>query len=157
MDDASLSLLSSIVRTQAVGSLGTLHEGAPAVSMVPVVAGKDCSAFYFLASALASHTRDILADSRTSLMLMDHLDASREPQSLARVSLSGQSHPLDRTATEYRDAESLYTSRFPEAEQLFQLGDFSLFRFNPVAGRFVAGFAKAFSITVNDLRRTTSR
>ena len=157
MDDGSLSLLASIVRTQPVAALGTLHDGAPFVSMIAVVPDADFSSFVFLASALASHTRDVRANGRTSLMLLDHLSPASSPQSLARLSLSGTTRPLAKEENEYAHCEELYRRRFPESVDLFWLGDFSLFRFTPEAGRFVAGFAKAYAITVPDLRRASAR
>jgi putative heme iron utilization protein len=35
---------------------------------------------------------------------------------------------------------------FPEAEQLFSLGDFNIWKITPKGGRFVAGFGRAFNL-----------
>ena len=69
MDPNAASALQALL-TGPVASLGTLREGAPFVSMVPVAPAPDGLGFLVHVSLLAQHTRDILADARISLMPM---------------------------------------------------------------------------------------
>jgi len=61
--------LASLVHRRTAAALGTLHAGAPVVSMVPYAVLPDGSAFVIHVSRLAAHTKDMLVDraSRSSL------------------------------------------------------------------------------------------
>jgi putative heme iron utilization protein len=52
---------------------------------------------------------------------------------------------------------NLYLQRFPEAEQLFSLGDFNIWKITPKGGRFVAGFGRAFNLVREMLLKVSSR
>ncbi len=153
MDAESLRLLSRLIRTHRVAALGTLREGLPYVSMIAFAPAEDLGSYLIHASRLAHHTQDILADSRCSVMIAEKDDGSRDPQILARVSLSGNARPLEQDDPGYEAARALYLRKFPEAEFLFQLGDFSLYRITISTGRFVGGYGKAFTISRQDLLR----
>jgi putative heme iron utilization protein len=81
-------------------------------------------------------------------------DGSHDPQALARVTLLGDARPVEQDDPTYESARRLYLRKYPEAEFLFQLGDFSLYRITISTGRFVAGFGKAYSISRHDLLRS---
>ncbi len=131
-----------------VAALGTLHQGAPFVSMVPVVPAPDGSGVLIHVSRLAQHTRDLLADGRMSLLFMAPL-VDQEPLALPRVTLTGQAEVLEDAA---RDAAAeAYLTRFPQAEMTLGLGDFTFFRLRPESGRLVAGFGRAHSLTGADI------
>lgn len=155
MDAQSQQTLDQMIRTQRVASLGTLRDGAPFVSMTLFAAAADFSAFYILASRLAQHTQDFARDARVSLMIAETDANVADPQQLARVSMRGEIAVVPREANEYANARALYLAKFPQAEFLFGLGDFSLCRITPRAARFVAGFAKAFDLSANDLRQAS--
>jgi putative heme iron utilization protein len=114
--------------------------------MVAIAVESDFSAFYIHVSTLGKHTRDMQADPRVSLLLTETDDHRPDPQTLARLSLNGTAEMLPRTNPHYPQVRHAYLTRFPEAEQLFSLGDFNLWRISPKGGRFVAGFAQAFNI-----------
>jgi heme iron utilization protein len=153
MDQATLGSLSKLIRSRRLASLGTLRDGRPFVSMVLVVPAHDGAAFYMLASRLAWHTQDILKDPHVSLMLTEPESPDRDPQTLARLSITGEATIVDREDSTYNNVHDLYLSAFPSSAQYFQLGDFELFRITPRGGRFVGGFARAFTITIEDLKR----
>ena len=127
-----------------VASLATLHGGAPAVSMVPVVPAPDGSGFLIHISRLASHTRDLAADPRMGLLFTAPLGDGADPLALPRLSLQGTAEALpdaDREA-----AAGAYLARFPQAELTLGLGDFAFFRLRPESGRLVLGFGRALSL-----------
>ena len=68
-EDRDLLLLVSLVRSRTVAALGTLHAGAPFVSMVPFAVLPAGDAFVIHVSRLAAHTRDMLDDPRVSLLI----------------------------------------------------------------------------------------
>lgn len=153
MDPENLRLLTRLIRTQRVAGLGTLREGLPYVSMVAYAPAEDLGSLLIHASRLAHHTQDLLQDSRCSVLVAEKDDSSHDPQILARVTLSGNARPVEQDDPGYEPARALYLRRFPEAEFLFQLGDFSLYRITIAGGRFIAGFGKTFTISRNELVR----
>jgi putative heme iron utilization protein len=155
MDEQSLQILGRLIRAQRVAGFGTLRMGEPSVSLILFATGEDGATFYIHASRLAHHTQDILSDPRCSLLIAETDDGSADPQTLARVTLRGRALPVSPEAHDYDAGRSLYLRKFPESEFMFELGDFSLYRIEPENGRYVAGFARAFNITREDLRRAT--
>ncbi len=84
-------------------------------------------------------------------------DGRADPQTLGRVSIYGTAEMIENGEAGYTPLKKAYLDRFPEAEQLFKLDDFNFWRIKPKGGRFVAGFAKAFNITVETLQKVSER
>lgn len=146
MDTDSRQRLAQLIRTQRTAALGTLRDGSPFVSMVLFAAAEDFSAFYLHISSLARHTRDLQADQRASLMIAETDDGTRDPQTLARLSLEGEAVAVPRDDPTAEDIRRLYLAKYPQSGPNFNLGDFSLYRITPRRGRYVAGFGKIFNL-----------
>lgn len=155
MDQAMSATLSKLIRTRRLAALGTLRDGHPFVSMVLVVPAEDGSAFYMLASRLAWHTQDILKDPHVGLMLTEPESPDRDPQTLARLSIAGEASVIATSDPTYTHVRDLYLSVFPSSAQYLQLGDFEFYLIKPKSGRFVGGFARAFTVTQEDLKRAS--
>ena len=155
MDPIAELTLARLLRTARVAALGTLHDGEPNLAMVAIAVEGDFSAFYIHVSRLGKHTRDMEADPHVSLLLTEADDHRPDPQTLARVSLQGTAEMVARNAPDYPHIRDLYLQRFPEAEKLFSLGDFNLWRIKPKGGRFVAGFGQAFNLVPEALTRVS--
>lgn len=154
MDAIQEKTLSQLIRSARYAAIGTVREGAPFVSMILFAASPDLQEFYTLISRLAQHTRDIERDPRVSLMLVESGDdVSDDPQQLARVSISGEAHPVSATDPAYESIKSLYLEKYPQAGFNLTLADFSFFRVIPRSVRFVGGFAQAFNLSAEDLKR----
>lgn len=151
MDAKSREALAVLVQEGTVAALGTLHEGSPFVSMVPFAPATDGKVFYVHVSGLAQHTQDMSADPRIGLLVMESEGAGTPPQALARLSIQGRAREIPRDSSEYAVARDIYLRRFPDAEPMFGLPDFSLFAITPLGARFIGGFARAFSLTPDDL------
>ncbi len=65
-------------------------------------------------------------DPRVSLLITEADDRRADPQTLARVSIRGMAEVFPRTHSSYAQVKRNYLERFPEAEQLFSLGDFNI-------------------------------
>ena len=151
MDQLSEQMLARILRETRVAALGTLHEGEPNLAMVAYSFAEDFSAFYIYVSRLGKHTTDIENDPRVSLLITETDDRRADPQTLARVSIRGTAEILPRTYSGYAQVKNNYLERFPEAEQLFSLGNFNLWKITPKGGRYVAGFGRAFNLVPETL------
>lgn len=156
MDPQSEQTLAHLIRSTRVAALGTLHNGEPNLAMVAYAFAEDFSAFYIHVSRLGKHTTDMETDPHVSLLITEPDDRRADPQTLARVSLRGMAEILPRTDSDYVHVKQLYLMRFPEAEQLFSLGDFNLWRITSKSGRFVAGFGRAFNLVPEILRKAST-
>jgi len=155
MDQQSEQTLAKLIRETRIAALGTLHGGEPNLAMVAYSFAEDFSAFYIHVSRLGKHTAGMEADPRVSLLITETDDRRADPQTLARVSIRGTAEILPRTEPDYAQVKKNYLERFPEAEQLFQLGDFNIWKIIPKGGRFVAGFGKAFTLVPEALRKVS--
>lgn len=153
MDPNSEQLLANVIRNTRVAALGTLRDEAPLVSMVAYVTADDFSAFYIHVSRLAQHTVDMQKDKRVGLLIAETDDGRADPQTLVRVSIRGSAEMLQNGEPGFTPIKEIYLSRFPEADPLFKLEDFNLWRIKPKGGRLIAGFAKAFNITPETLQQ----
>jgi len=144
--DADLTqTLRELVLGRSVAALGTLRAGEPFVSMVPYALHGADHHFLIHVSALAAHTRDMLAHARVSLLVTAPEGGAIAPQALPRLTVQGDAQSLARDSAAYAQARAAYLARFADAAQMFELADFSLFVIRPAALRFVAGYGKAFS------------
>lgn len=145
MSDDAIRTAGRILRGQTIGSLGTLHAGEPAVSMVPFAASG--GALVIHVSRLASHTADMLAHSRVALMVVEANAEDVLPQARARVSISGDAERLAEGSMERDVARAAYLARFPDAAPIFELADFTLFAVRPRSVRVVGGFGRAATLS----------
>ena len=147
MEKSAADALRELLTSRSVAALGTLHEGAPYVSMVPFALMPDGSAFVIHVSELSAHTDDMVRDPRVSLLVMGVESPDLLAQELPRVTILGRAARVPEPSPEYDAGMARYLERFPDAEPTFQLGDFSLFTIIPEHVRWVGGFASAQTLT----------
>ena len=143
--------LRALFASQPIASLGTLHDGAPFVSMVPYALLPNGAGFVIHVSGLAAHTKDMVADPRVSLMVMAVPDAAGNPLALGRVTVQGEAVHIPGEAPILAAAKAAYLARFPSSAQTFELGDFALFAIRATSARFVGGFAQAKSVSAEGM------
>lgn len=131
-------LARSLLRRSRQGALATLMPGSgdPYCSLVNLASHPDGSPI-LLISGLAVHTRNILADSRVSLMLDER--AAGDPLEGARIMLSGRA---EQAAADKELLQRRYLNAHPSAEAFVSFKDFSFFRIRPTATHLVAGFGR---------------
>ncbi|MBU6457274.1 MAG: DUF2470 domain-containing protein [Bradyrhizobium sp.] len=132
-------LARSLLRRSRQGALATLMagSGSPYCSLVNLASYPDGSPI-LLISRLALHTKNILADSRVSLMLDERVVG--DPLEGARIMLAGRAEPAsddDRPVLRRR-----YLNVHPSAEAFVDFDDFSFFRIRPTGAHLVAGFGR---------------
>ena len=136
-------LARSLLRRSRQGALATLMAGSgdPYCSLVNVAAHADGSPI-LLISRLAVHTRNILDDSRVSLML--HERAAGDPLEGARIMLAGKAG--EASGDDVAVLRRRYLSAHPSAEAFVDFKDFSLFRIKPAGLHLVAGFGRIIDL-----------
>ena len=132
-------LAHSLLRRSRQGALATLMPGSgdPYCSLVNVASHPDGSPILLL-SRLAVHTKNILADSRVSLMLDER--AEGDPLEGARIMLAGRAGEASGEAANI--LRRRYLSAHPSAEAFVEFKDFSFFRIVPSGTHLVAGFGR---------------
>jgi len=155
MDRELTSTLRQLIQGRMTAALGTLHQGAPFVSMIPYAVAKDGS-FILHVSGLASHTKDMLDNPDVSLLITESEASGKMPQALARVTIQGRAAMLERDSEKNADAREVYLSRFPDAAPLFEFSDFKIFIITSVSARIIAGFGHAGTITGEDFATAIS-
>src|SRR5947199_4507677 len=121
-------LARSLLRRSRQGALATLMTGSgdPYCSLVNVATHPDGSPI-LLISRLAVHTRNILDDSRVSLMLDER--AEGDPLEGSRIMLAGRAEELSGEAAAL--ARRRYLAAHPAAEAFVEFKDFAFFRIAP--------------------------
>jgi putative heme iron utilization protein len=156
MDDPAREALQRLLADQRVAAIGTLDhadEGPwPRVSMVPVAFDPSEGVFFILISGLAQHTRDMRRDPRVGLLLAEPDRPSRNPQTLARLSVQAVAEPIGPGDTRHDEARSVYLARFPSAAMTFTMADFQLYRLVPDRARFIAGFGSIHDLSGDQLK-----
>ena len=132
-------LARSLLRRSRQGALATLMAGSgdPYCSLVNVASHPDGSPI-LLISRLAVHTRNLLGDSRVSLMLDER--AEGDPLEGARIMLAGRAE--EAADTELEILRRRYLNAHPSAETFVDFKDFSFFRIWPSGAHLVAGFGR---------------
>jgi heme iron utilization protein len=134
-----------LLREGRSGALATLLPGSgdPYCSLVNVGTRVDGTPL-FLLSALALHTKNILADGRVSLMLDERKEG--DPLEGARIMLMG-------TCAKTSDSPDLsaYLRRHPEAEMFANFADFAFYRMEITRAHLVAGFGRIVDLRPQDV------
>jgi hypothetical protein len=141
--DAS-RLARSLLRRSRQGALATLMagNGDPYCSLVNVASHADGSPI-LLISRLAVHTRNILGDSRVSLMLDER--AGGDPLEGARIMLAARAE--EAAASDLEILRRRYLSAHPSSEVFVNFKDFSFFLLRPSGMHLVAGFGRIMDLT----------
>lgn len=132
-----------LLRRSRQGALATLMvgSGAPYCSLINLASAPD-GAPILLISSLAVHTRNILSDSRVSLMLDER--APGDPLEGARIMLAG--HAEMASGDVVGNLRQRYLNAHPTSEVFVDFKDFAFYRIKPTAAHLVAGFGR-----INDL------
>lgn len=126
------------LRTTRSGVLSTLSakfDGCPFGSVAPFVLDQS-GAPIILISALAEHTKNILANPKVSLIVLAGLEDLQEN---ARLTLMGEARQISENDTLLRER---YLRYFPQAAGYFETHDFSFYRIHIKQARYIGGFGK---------------
>ena len=134
-----------IAHTQTM-TLATLDSaGIPEASMAPFIHDMATRQFYTAVSGLSPHTAHLAAKKPTGILFI--ADEQGAPQVLARkrVSYTCDVHEIFRETEICHILYEQFKAKFGGImELLFQLPDFRLFALDPLSGRYIAGFGKAY-------------
>jgi putative heme iron utilization protein len=146
--------LRALLHSRRVGALGTLSDdGLPFVSMVPFAMEPQHGELVLHVSALAEHSRNLTKRPQVTLLVMQGELPGEPVHALQRVTLSGLATVLDRGSEHWTQCRNAYLARFPEAEPMTEMGDFSFVAVQMTAARQIAGFGAARGVDAEEVRR----
>ncbi len=128
------------VRAHHAGVLSTLSkrlQGMPFGSIAPFVLDHDGRPVVLI-SALAEHTKNLVADPRCSILAHP---CTEDAQAAGRVTLLGRADRVD-DPHQARAIGARYLRILPDAAGNIALGDFSFYRITVEAVRFIGGFGR---------------
>ena len=140
-------MLGSLVAGSLNGA--TAADAWPDVSYAPFIWRE--GVFYVFISELAAHTRNLMASENTSVMFIEDEAGNRNPFARRRASFVCRALEVPRDALAFEpvlaDLEDVFGAT---VGVLKGLSDFRLFALQPVSGRYVVGFGKAYDIDTTD-------
>ena len=144
----ALQALRGNVQSVMLATLG--EDGNPHIGYTPFVFdGRDIIVFV---SRLSLHTRDLLANGRVSVMLIDDEQDSSQIFARTRVSYLCQAVAVDPEDDVYSPTLDMLEGRHGKLIGLLrQLPDFVLFRLQAQSGQFVMGFGQAYHLVGENL------
>lgn len=121
------------------------HEGFPFASVTPFAVDKSGSPI-FLFSSMATHTRNLKANPRATLLVAE-VNTGND-LGAARISVIGNVVPV--SDNEVENGRASYLAKNPEARQWVSFGDFAFYKLNVVDIYVVAGFGSMGWVSAGD-------
>jgi hypothetical protein len=130
-------------------SVAVVADGQPIVGLLPYAVTGDRSALIVQASALARHSKGLVAGAPWSGLVHEPDSPGTDPLQVPRLQIEGVVDPLGRDRPEFEPCAQAFVSRFPPAATTLQLGDFTLYRLEIRGGRMVLGFGRALNLSAS--------
>jgi hypothetical protein len=149
-DFQPVAVAKTLLRATRAGTLATLdrNSGYPFASLVNVATDSD-GAPLILVSKLATHTANLEADGRASLLLAEtgKGDALAHP----RLTVLGTFAPVARDNAAEPGIRRRFLARHPKSELYAGFADFAFWRMTVVSAHLNGGFARAADLTAADV------
>ena len=139
-----------LLRTIRAGTLATLdrNTGHPFASLVNVATDADGSPM-ILVSRLSTHTANLEADGRASILLAE--TGKGDPLAHPRLTVLGAMTRVAREAADEARLRRRFLARHPKSELYAGFADFSFWRMGVVSAHLNGGFARAADLTAADV------
>ncbi|MGF1532035.1 MAG: HugZ family protein [Puniceicoccaceae bacterium] len=147
-DQRILDEVEKLIRGRQTLKLATVDgEGNPEASYAPFLWSGE-TGFYIYVSELAQHTRNLLAGSSASILLVEDEDGAKEIFALRRLTVRCTVWEIERGDPDFDSVlEAMEERHGGVVAGLKRMLDFHLFRLVPEkVGRLVLGFGQAYQI-----------
>jgi putative heme iron utilization protein len=135
-------------KTAALSTIAREPAGFPYVSLV-AIAFDDAGRALMCLSRLAEHTQNLVARAEASLLVTEETDG--DALAAGRVTILGRCAPV--AATEASTSQAVFLAAHPEAARYASLSDFAMYRLDPIAARFIAGFGRMTWVDADEYAR----
>jgi len=148
---SEIDIARRLLLQQSFGVLSTISldvPGYPFGSVAPYCVDQQGRPVVYI-STIAQHTKNILADPRVSLTVVEnHGAADGDVQAHGRLTYIADARPA---AKDESDLHDRYFRYFPSARQYQQTHDFGFFRLEPVRIRFIGGFGRIYWVEADEI------
>jgi heme iron utilization protein len=144
------ALAKTLLRTIRAGTLATLdrNTGHPFASLVNVATDMD-GAPLILTSRLSTHTANLEADGRASILLAE--TGKGDPLAHPRLTVLGTMARIERDSEDEARVRRRFLARHPKSELYAGFGDFAFWRLSVVSAHLNGGFARAADLKTDDV------
>lgn len=144
------ALAKTLLRATRAGTVGTLdrNTGHPFASLVNVATDVDGSPV-ILTSRLSTHTANLEADGRASVLLAE--TGKGDPLAHPRLTVLGVFARVERETSDETRVRRRFLARHPKSELYVGFGDFSFWRMRVASAHLNGGFARAADLTGADV------
>ena len=144
------ALAKTLLRATRAGTLGTLdrNTGHPFASLVNVATDADGSPL-ILTSRLSTHTANLEADGRASVLLAD--TGKGDPLAHPRLTVLGIFARIERDSADEPRLRRRFLARHPKSELYVGFGDFAFWRMRVASAHLNGGFARAADLRGADI------
>ena len=148
-DDDVRNQARTLLQEARFASMATIDasNGYPSASRILISTDLD-GAPVTLISSLASHTRNLLADPRCSLMVGE--PGKGDPLASPRIMFTCAAEKIDINSPKRASLRTRFLAIHPKSKLYVDFGDFSFFSFRIVQVLFNAGFGKAYNLQASD-------
>jgi heme iron utilization protein len=145
-----IAVAKDLLRSTRAAALATLdrNTGHPFSSLVNVATDTDGSPV-ILVSRLSTHTANIEADPRASVLLAS--SGKGDPLAYPRLTVLGTFARLERDTPDSARVQRRFLSRHPKSKLYAGFGDFAFWRLNVVSAHLNGGFARAADLKASDV------
>ena len=145
-----VTLAKALLRATRAGTLGTLdrNTGHPFASLVNVATDVDGSPL-ILTSRLSTHTANLEADGRASVLLAE--TGKGDPLAHPRLTVLGDFARVERESADAARVRRRFLARHPKSELYAGFGDFSFWCMRVASAHLNGGFARAADLKADDV------
>src|SRR5579859_4415329 len=144
------ALAKDLLRATRAGALATIdrNTGHPFSSLVNVATDTDGSPL-ILVSRLSTHTANIEADPRASVLLA--ATGKGDPLAHPRLTVIGAFARIERDRPDFARVQRRFLLRHPKSKLYAGFGDFSFWRLDVTSAHLNGGFARAADLKASDV------
>jgi len=152
LEQEAINEKNDIVNKMQSINISTICENnVPNSSYAPAVIDKEGN-YYIYVSELSKHTRNLLINSKVSIMLIEDEVNSKNIFARKRFTINANAEIINRDTQNWYEKIQLLESKFGESIRfLKEMTDFHLFKLVPIDGLLVYGFGKAFNFVGKNL------
>tara|TARA_Y100001968_G_C18902848_1_gene501569 strand:+ start:25 stop:537 length:513 start_codon:yes stop_codon:yes gene_type:complete len=152
LEKEAINEKNDIVKKMQSINISTICENSvPNSSYAPAAIDEEGN-YYIYVSELSKHTRNLLINSKVSIMLIEDEVTSKNIFARKRFTINANAEIINRDTQNWYEKIQLLESKFGESIKfLKEMTDFHLFKLVPIDGLLVYGFGKAFNFVGKNL------
>jgi heme iron utilization protein len=139
--------IASAARSASLSTITRDPAGFPFGSLVTIAVDNRGRPLLLL-SQLAEHTQNLNHDANASILIADKVPPESSPLRHGRVTLLGPCRSVP--DPERDEANTIFLAAHPDAAQYASFKDFSYYRLEPIALRYVGGFGRMSWVSVDE-------